>query len=240
MTPDGAPVDGWMVMKGDGTPVEGDMTVTAEQLKAETERAEKAEKELAEKDARVAELEAAAEAAAKAKADESGETLDPVAKALADDTLPESVKAALKAQKADLDANRERAEKAEADAKVERDARIDASFVAKAAEFEQLPTEADKFGPVLRAAAEAMTTEQFDELERVLRAADAQLEASAMFSELGSGGSAAVATSAFAQLEKEAEEIRKADTSLTKEQAIDKASQMRPDLVAAHRAEQRG
>lgn len=239
MSPDGAPVDGWMVMKDDGTPVEGEMTATDEQVKEATERAEKAEGELEAAQARVTELEAAAAAAPPAPA-EGVDTSDPVAVALADTSLPEPIRKAFEAQQADLKAARERAEKADNDAKVERDMRIDASFVAKAAELDHLPTEADTLGPVLRAAADALTTEQFDELERVLRAANEQLESSALFAELGSGGPSATSTSAFAEIEREAETIRKADTSLTKEQAIDKASQMRPDLVAKHRAEQRG
>lgn len=241
MTADGERVSGWQVMKSDGTPVEGEMA-TAEEVKAATERAEKAEKDLADQTAfleaeakKQADEAAAAEATTKAAGDKD---LDPIELALKSADTPEPVRKALEAQAEAIKKADERAERAEKAAEVERDQRVAAEFVGKAEELvTHLPTDSATFGPVLRAASESLTAEQFTALETVLRGANEQLEASAMFSELGGNGPAVAATGADAKIAAKAEEIRKADMSLTPEQAMDRAYVENPGLVAERRAE---
>lgn len=114
------------------------------------------------------------------------------------------------------------------------------AFVAKSAGYENLAKDDSEFGPVLLSIAKAEEAEQLpkgtlEKLETVLKAADAQVEKGALFSELGKTG--AGITDVEKQLDTLAADIRKSDPSLTKEQAIEKAYSDNPELYARMREE---
>ena len=227
----------------DPTPEE----LAASLKKAEEERdaAKKAETEAAEKltkaetanttlSARVAELE---------KAAKPEDNPAPVDLSKADP----AVRALLEKAAADQAAMAERLEKAEKAteesdklAKAERETRLTREFVAKAETFKSLPVEAAKFGPVLKSAAEKLTKEESDELDRVLKAAAAQLTEGLLFKEQGqSGQPAPAADSAIAEVQQKAEQIKKADPKMSDGQALQAAMSSDRDLQARYLAETR-
>lgn len=126
----------------------------------------------------------------------------------------------------------------EAVLKQERDERKMKEFIAKAADLKHLSVDPARFGPVLKSASEAMPTAMYEELDRVLKAADKGMSAS--FKELGSAGGDLEGDRATAtdQLTRKAEEIRKRDGGkITIEQAFLKALDEHPDLAKKERQE---
>jgi hypothetical protein len=216
------------------TTPEGD-TMTPEEMaaalaKAETDRdeaLEAAKTAKAEADAatvKVAELEKAA-------------TVEPAEPAAIDKSeLPEPVRLALEKAEQERDAYAERITKAEDLAKAERDIRVNREYVAKAATFHALPVDAEKFGPVLKAAAENMSADEFSELDRILKAADAQIASSGLFKEHGRSGDPAGSDSADESLVTKAAELRKADTSLSEAKAMERAMRENPELASTYLA----
>ena len=177
--------------------------------KAETERDEalaKAE-ELA---AKVAELE---------KADSETE-VEEIDKA----ELPPAVVARLeKLEKAETEAA-DRIEKAEKLAKAERDVRITREFVAKAETMGHVAGDAEEFGKLLKAASESMSKEDFEYLEQRLNAANEQIAKGSLFEQMGSSDSSGPADEGGQALALKAEEIRKADPSVSQYEAMLRAS----------------
>lgn len=120
-------------------------------------------------------------------------------------------------------------------AKAEQDKRETAEFIAKAEELGQDV----EFGPVLKAISAAVESDTFEKLEAVLKAAHEQAKAAGLYKEIGRSGGAGTAGSAEAELTAKADEIRKADTSLSAEQALEKAYTDNPELFARMREEER-
>jgi hypothetical protein len=177
--------------------------------------------------------------ALKAKVDKTEEPEEVIKK----DDLPEPVRKALEKSEAEATANRERAEKAEKAAteasdlaKSERDERLNKEFIAKAEAFKALPVKKDEFGPVLKAAHEKLSKEEFEAIETLLKAADEQIAASDLFKEQGRTHGAAD-TGALAEAKQKAEELRKSDSTLTQAQALDKAFKENPELEQRYLAE---
>ena len=119
-----------------------------------------------------------------------------------------------------------RATEAETIAKAERDERLRRDYIAKAEGFKHLPNDADTLGRLLRAVDEKLNPADAEELGKILKAADGALESAKLFDELGSTS----IVKGSASLESAAEEIRKTDPSLTREQAIAKALENNPAL----------
>lgn len=162
---------------------------------------------------------------------QDGANLDEVLKGL----TPEARAAVLELKKAAEDAAK-RAQEAEKLAKAERDAR-ELAEIRKMVEQEldALPgTKPEEFAPVIKAAREKLTAEEYKAIEDALKAANVALRKSELFVVRGSDGQAG---DAMSKLVAKAEELQKADPKLTRAQAIDKASQMYPDLVAEYRRE---
>lgn len=133
-----------------------------------------------------------------------------------------------------------RVETAEAIAKSALDTLANQQFVAKAKEFDALPgTTPDALAPVLKSLAAALPKEQYDALENVLKGANEAIKTGKAFDEIGKSGNGNTAGSAYAKIEKAADDIMKANPNLTKAQAIDKAMDAHPDLVAEYRKEVR-
>lgn len=255
-----APVDGWAVMKEDGSPVTEEATVPApttttdapevpeavakamEGLAPEVrEHFEQIAKDAAEAEAsaaRVTELEAQLAAAPAADTTgDAGGTVDPVAKAM--ENLDPELRAHFERVERAAAEDRERLAESEKVAKEERNIRIDGEFVTRAAaEFGSIGSAPETFGVVLRSASESMPAEHFAELERVLRSANAVASKSPAFTAVGSSG-AAGGGSAWARIEKAAEELQEKDPTLTKEIAIDRVAASQPQLMAEYAQETR-
>lgn len=127
----------------------------------------------------------------------------------------------------------ERAEAAERIAKAERDFRLEREFIGKAAEMVNLPIEAEAFGKVLKAAAEALDTEVFDALMSVLTAANEGIGSGNLFAEVGKSGSFEN-DGATSEINKAAARLIEANPSLTREQAVAKAVESDPTLYNAY------
>lgn len=126
-------------------------------------------------------------------------------------------------------------------AKAERATRETAEYVAKSEGYASLAKTDSEFGGVLYAIAKAEQDGNLPEgtsakLDTVLAAANEQVEKGDLFTQIGrpGGGSSDVEK----QLEAKADEIRKSDTSLTKEQATEKAYTDNPDLYAQLQAQE--
>lgn len=158
--------------------------------------------------------------------------------------LPPAVRAAFEKSEADRAALAERVEKAEKGAaesdrlvKAERDERLTAEFIAKAETLKALPVKPAEFGPVLKAASEKLTKDEYQALEKALTAADEQIQKGDLFKEQGRAHEGERADSAYAEATQKAEELRKSDSKLTKTAALDQAFRDNPDLQARYLAE---
>jgi hypothetical protein len=233
------------------TPEELQAALTkAEEARAAAETAHKAELEKRDQEHK-AELEKAQkerdEALAKAgKKPGEGEAEDGDEDDLNKADLPPEVRARIEKAERDATARIEKAEQAAQEAtelaKAEREQRVTREFVAKAETLPHLPQKPGEFGPVLKSASEKLTKEEYDELDRVLKAANEQIERGSLFKELGGAGGPGpgAGTDAFSEVQRKAEELRKADSSLSPERALQKAMESDPELQARYAAEQRG
>lgn len=214
-------------------------TMTPEEMaealaKAEKDRDEALEAEKtakAERDAAVTKAETLEKAATPAK---------PEPTAIDKSELTPAVRAYVEKMEADQAARDARITKAEeatkrADdlAKAERDIRVTGEFITKAEGYRALVVKAEEFGPVLKEAAEKLSKEAYDAIENVLKAADEQIAKGELFKEHGRGGEARPSDSET-QLTQKAEELRKADSSLTGYQAMQRAIKENPELAARH------
>lgn len=160
---------------------------------------------------------------------------DPEADALqkALDGLPEPLRKAWEKQRSDL-------AEATAVAKAERDRRVDAEYVEKARkDYGDLAIgKPEEFGAVLRKVAEFDAT-VFVEVDRVLKAAAAQVAEGNLFKSIGAPASIVESGSARERLESLAKAAVSADTTgnLTFAMALAKAAEENPDLYEAHRRE---
>lgn len=153
--------------------------------------------------------------------------------------LPPAVKAALEKAEEERKEAANKAEEAQKLAKEERDTRLNKEFIAKAEEFKGLTVKAEDFGPVLKSASEKLEKGEYEALETLLKAADEQIVKGELFKEAGANGSH-TPTDAFQEATKKAEEIRKSDSSLSAEQALEKAFEADPALQERYLAEVRG
>lgn len=110
----------------------------------------------------------------------------------------------------------------------------DREILAVAKKYELLGKKPEELAPVLKSLKAAGGTAYADMIG-VLDANLAVVQASPAFTEIGkrggTGAPASDADTAWAQIEKKAEEIRKSAPTLTYAQAIDKACEQNPDLV---------
>lgn len=198
----------------------------------------------AEKAAKAAE-DAKLEAAAKAATEKT--EAEQAAKAKADAEAEAKKAAELEKQKADekiavTKAEHEAVAKKLADAEAEiakmRDEQELAKFteIAKS-ELGSLPEKAETMGALLRKAKGALDEAEFQSLFRLLKAANAQSDTSVLFKQFADGNDDEP-QSAEEQITAKAEELRKADPSLTIEQATAKVMADSPELRKAYGAQQ--
>ena len=137
---------------------------------------------------------------------------------------------------ADNQATKERAEKAETLAKELKDAEITKAYIAKASALPHIPgLIAEKHAPILKALGESHPAE-FAEIYSILKAADALLEKSSAWDEIGSHR-AVSGGSTMNKIQKAAEALLQKDTSgLTMEDAIDKVLEDHPEWYEEYEA----
>ena len=145
---------------------------------------------------------------------EALEKLDPGVRALLEKALEERDQATVKA------------DQALSMAKELKDEKVLKEYVEKAEDLPHLPIEPLKFGPVMKALGEAHPAE-FAEVYRVLKAVDAIVEKSALFSEIGKAGQG---NSAEAQIYAKARAMVAKDGDLTFEEAVERVMDLEPEL----------
>lgn len=153
--------------------------------------------------------------------DEDDEDEDDILKS-ADPRIVELVKSAEK-----------RAVTAETIAKAEREQRRDREFLAKAQTFSSMPTDAVELGRLMKSAADHLDTETFDQLVGLFAKVNAMIETGGLLNEVGKSYSVE-ATDSYSAIEKAAEALRSEDSSLTYEQAVEKAVTENPNLYTDH------
>lgn len=144
--------------------------------------------------------------------------------------LPEPVRKRLE----DLE---KRAAEAERIAKAEQEARVRAE-IRKRAETYSNAGPVDEIAEMIYKAYE-VSQEYGEQVESVLKTAHERVAEGTLFKELGSGGGDVAATT-WGKVEKLADEIQKANPSLTRPEAIAKAFELNPDLEREYAEEVRG
>ena len=152
---------------------------------------------------------------------EKMEKLDPGVRSLLEKALEERDQATVKA------------DQALSLAKELKDEKVLKEYVEKAEDLPHLPIEPLKFGPVMKALGEAHP-EEFAEVYRLLKAVDAIVEKSALFSEIGKAGQG---NSAEAQIYAKARAMVAKDGDLTFEEAVEKVMDLEPELYEKSEAE---
>lgn len=152
--------------------------------------------------------------------DEDDESDDDVEKVLAkaDPRLAAIVKSAT-----------DRAERAEAIAKAERDERVRRDFVEKAKTLPNIGSP-EEVGAILKSIHD-LDPKLSAKVEKTYAALNGQLDSAAIFKELGAPGAR---SSVSESVDAAAEAVRKADPSLTWEQAVAKAYEDNPSLYDEH------
>jgi len=122
----------------------------------------------------------------------------------------------------------DRAEAAERIAKRERDLRMEKEFIAKADAFSALPAKRDEIVAILKAVNED-APRAASAIEELLKRCNGALAESGIFKSEGQGETGTTSTT-VAQWDSAVDTIRKADTSLSYEQAFAKALDQHPEL----------
>lgn len=227
-------------------PTGGDhMTPTLEELQ---EQLAKAQSDLAERDKTIEKLQAKPPRKADGDSDDETEGDETTKSEIDKSELAPEVRAALeKAEQAEKNA-REEAKKAQktADealekAEKETNVRVEREFVTKAeTDYSHLSADPSELGPVLKRASEALSKEDFEAIDSVLKGADEAVRQGDLFKQAGRDGQPPRESNALGQLEKHAAELRKSDLGLTPEDALAKACEEHPDLQRQYTAEMRG
>ena len=112
-------------------------------------------------------------------------------------------------------------------AKELKDEQVLKEYVAKAEELQSLPIQPLKLGPIMKTIGEAHP-EEFGEIFRLLKAADAVIEKSELFREFGKSGPGE--SSAEAQIYAKARAMVAKDGDLTFEEAVENVMDLEPEL----------
>lgn len=132
---------------------------------------------------------------------------------------------------------KELAETIQKDLQKEKDLRKEAEFVQTAEkEFSNLPTEATKLGVILKKASEALGDEDYQEIHRLLKAADEAVASRKDFENVGN--SMTTGSGAYEKMVTAAKElISKSDKDMTLSEAITKVAVQNPSLYEEYRQE---
>jgi hypothetical protein len=143
----------------------------------------------------------------------------------------------------EADDEKSKADEAIEIAKSERETRETREYIAKSEQLDQLAKDDSEFGKVLKSIGQAERDGHLPEgtgtaLDEVLKAANEAVEKGALFAENGRGGHGGDNSEGWAKVEAAAAELRKADPSLSKEQAVAKALEDDPSLYDETRREE--
>lgn len=165
-----------------------------------------------------------------AKTDED-EGVDAILKALEgqNDGKAEAIKTELAKAAAQVEEVKKANEKLAADLAKERETREVRDYVQLAKSYERIPgVNPDDFGPILRKAESALSDEERKKFREVMKAANEGIPDS-LLKELGTDDDSE--GTAASQIEKLAQEVRKADPKLTPHQARTQVMKSHPDLA---------
>jgi hypothetical protein len=240
-------------------PAKGGADMTPEEMQAALTKAEEtnatiekerddalAKAEAAEKEKAELEKQAGGGKAKPAKGMAPDDENDPDEDELSKADLPEGVKVYLAKRDAEVaelrkeaDANRERAESAEEIAKGERETRIEAEFVEMAKSELPHMGAPEVVGARLKKFSETLEKAEFDEYVREQTAINEQLRKGSVEAEYGRSGGrpAAPAAPGLPEAMKKAEELEKADPSMSSAEAMRRA--MRDPAIAAQYEKER-
>ena len=115
-----------------------------------------------------------------------------------------------------------------------KDQQVLKEYVAKAEGLQNLPVQPLKLGPIMKTLGESHPRE-FEEIFKLLKAADAVLEKSELFQEFGKAG--AKESSAEGQIYAKARGLVAKDGDLTFEEAVEKVMDLEPELYEKAEAE---
>src|SRR5690606_25156066 len=130
----------------------------------------------------------------------------------------------------------ERADQLAKELREEKELRIRKEFEERAKQFDNLPISAEELGRILQAFHEK-AKEEYDKIERLLRAVNEALAQSEILNELGSPYNG-TSGGAWTKIEKLAQGLIQKDANLTKEKAISIVLEPKPQLYAEYLAEQ--
>ena len=130
----------------------------------------------------------------------------------------------------------ERADQLAKELREEKELRIRKEFEERAKQFDNLPISAEELGRILQAFHEK-AKEEYDKIERLLRAVNEALGQSEILKELGSSYNG-TSGGAWTKIEKLAQGLIQKDANLTKEKAISIVLEANPQLYAESLAEQ--
>lgn len=130
----------------------------------------------------------------------------------------------------------ERADQLAKELREEKELRIRKEFEERAKQFDNLPISAEELGRILQAFHEK-AKEEYDKIERLLRAVNEALGQSEILKELGSSYNG-TSGGAWTKIEKLAQGLIQKDANLTKEKAISIVLEANPQLYAEYLAEQ--
>lgn len=213
---DGEETNGDAIVPSNNAPKGGTMTATTEELQETLAKAEK------ERDEALKKAQDAEEALAKSRKKKTND--DPEAEPMNKAELPAPVREALEKAEKEAEQLRKEAKEAQEIAKAERDQRVTRDFIAKAEEYKALSVAPAEFGPLLKAANEKLSESEYAELERVLKSADEQIARGDLFKEAGRGGvPRRSGEDGYQKALSKAQELRKADASLSEVAAMEKA-----------------
>ena len=134
----------------------------------------------------------------------------------------------------DQQQTRAEADEAKRIAKEMKDQQVLKEYVAKAEELQNLPVQPLKLGPVMKTLGESNPRE-FEEIFKLLKAADAILDKSELFREFGKAGPGE--GSAEAQIFAKARAMVTKDAALTFEEAVERVMDLEPELYEKAEAE---
>lgn len=153
--------------------------------------------------------------------------------------LPAPMREMILKAEADAEDLRKQAETTREELQKERDARLDERAITEAeGMFKSVAVDPKTVGPALRRL-EAYDADLHKSVTEALKAADAQLFTAGVFKEIGNGDPAATAP-AMSRIDQATEEVLKADSTLTRPQAMAKAVAADPTLYEAYQNEKAG
>ncbi len=118
------------------------------------------------------------------------------------------------------------------------DEKEDVVYLEKAKGFEHLPMKTNELGILLKSVGNAVSKEDMENLLSLFSAIDKAISKGELFKEIGAGGSSTNGD-AFSKMLGKADELKKASSDLTKEQAFVKVMEDDPELYNQYLEEQR-